>query len=891
MAGGLAGELREAVERGDAARVRDLVAQASEKERRAAEKDVNGRFLSLRYSWNAAHARRRKAAVAAWCGTVTARQVASEWFHVDETPGDHLHYEVIAARGRRFVETVARNTVEDGVLTSYRLVRWALRAGLIEAPADRDAYVRGMVTRLGWGFREGTPGIYDSLVADPELLEDELWAIFEIDCGGELASANEWTPGGERAFEKAENRWQAALLRLSAEGRIDRARLLDVSLDALQRDFRPSTVGWYAKLHEALEPTPDERRERIESYLALLAGPAPAAMKQGLTGLRAIEADVPATELARAAAGPLSQKQKNLAVTMLRLLEGAAERDPASRPELLDAVALALGHERPDVQERALGLLERYAEEAPQAALLGLAETVAPQLRSRAQALTGIEGEPEQEPELAVRPPGPPPEPVQPRMSLERLRAQAPPLRPVESVDELIELAARLLEGHGAGDDVERLLEGVSRLCDERPPGFERRTAGLRQRVEEGETWGFGTSARVAMFTVVSAWVTGRRRLRVRFGKPPATLLGFLTSRAVEVAARAARGNARPLLAFPTHAGGWLDPDVLAERERGFGRFLNRPGAADQLQAGLRTRMPDDVPIPYARRVATLREWGRERRSIDLGAGRLPAGLGTLDGAVAAVGAASKESIWLRAPAWGSWDRLGSAWSLTVLPAHPEVAFAGAAQAIGESLDANPQLNPEPALEHALDPAVPLSPVAWLAVAGALVAKAPDLHRLATDVLVASIDDARFDADAAGEALAWLAGQGLAKVSRLEGPLRDAGRASPLHAAQVVRLTEALLAHLGATPHGLHASLEAALEHATTARAAIERTDARTALERIAGEVSKLGRLARGLLEKRRARRRATRNVPPPARRHPGAPARRLAPRNPKRRSPVGMLD
>ena len=84
-------------------------------------------------------------------------------------------------------------------------------------------------------------------------------------------------------------------------------------------------------------------------------------MKQGLTALRTIEADVPAGELARAAAGPLSQKQKNLAVTMLRLLEGAAERDPAARPELLAAVALALGHERPDVQERALALLERYA--------------------------------------------------------------------------------------------------------------------------------------------------------------------------------------------------------------------------------------------------------------------------------------------------------------------------------------------------------------------------------------------------------------------------------------------------------------------------------------------------------------------------------------------------
>ncbi len=58
-----------------------------------------------------------------------------------------------------------------------------------------------------------------------------------------------------------------------------------------------------------------------------------------------------------------------------------------------------------------------------------------------------------------------------------------------------------------------------------------------------------------------------------------------------------------------------------------------------------------------------------------------------------------------------------------------------------------------------------------------------------------------------------------------------------------------LLARLQATPHGLHATLEVALEHASGAGATLERPDARAALERNTGEVStgsKLGRLARG---------------------------------------------
>jgi hypothetical protein len=338
---------------------------------------------------------------------------------------------------------------------------------------------------------------------------------------------------------------------------------------------------------------------------------------------------------------------------------------------------------------------------------------------------------------------------------------------------------------------------------------------------------------------------------RPRGLKPPATLLGFLGERPLEVAVRAARGHSRPLLAFPTHAGGWIDPNVLATRERGFGRVLNHPDPADRLQARLRA-LPRFEPIDYERHVIERRIWQRAERLVELHPERVPDGLESLGKRVAAVGGQPPTSIWLDTPAWGSWDALGARWCLTVLPSLPEVAFAGAAVLVVDSLDASPQLYPDAVLEHALETTTPLGDTAWLAVAGALVAKSPDLRRLATDAVVASIADGRFDADAAADALAWLAGTGLAKVSRLEPPLRDTGRVSPFHAVQAVRLVEALLARLDATPHGLHAPLEVALEHATTVGYAVERPDARAALERIAGDVtpsSKLGRLARGLLD------------------------------------------
>src|SRR5205085_12348681 len=96
---------------------------------------------------------KRNAAIAAWLGTATARAIASDWWLVGRRWGSDggfdLFYEILAARGPSFVETVVRNSVSDGRQTALPLVRRALRDGLIEDPGDVDAYVRGMVFGLG----------------------------------------------------------------------------------------------------------------------------------------------------------------------------------------------------------------------------------------------------------------------------------------------------------------------------------------------------------------------------------------------------------------------------------------------------------------------------------------------------------------------------------------------------------------------------------------------------------------------------------------------------------------------------------------------------------------------------------------------------------------------
>jgi hypothetical protein len=625
------------------------------------------------------------------------------------------------------------------------------------------------------------------------------------------------------------------LTRLEAEGRLDRARLLDESLHALMRDFRASQVGWYADFHEALEPTQAERRARMDLYLALLGSPTPGVMKEGLVGLRAIEADVPGEELARAAAGPLSQKQKNLALQMLGLIERGLKRDPSAEPALLDAAATALAHERPDVQERALKLLERFPDRVPRAALLGAIDVVAATLRPRVETLVGVELPSEATMETTEETPPP---------ALSRRHER---LHAVESVDELIELAAMLLEGQGDGGAVEAFLDGVSRLCAERPAGFERRTAGLLKQAGAPLEWGWLSGVGLVRI-VVRAWVAETAPGRL---KPPVTMLGFLARRALEVAERAAKQRPRPLLALPTERGGSIAPDVLRDREAATS-LRNRPDRMDRTQARLRAI----AAVERVSFVANVIEWQVSRnytgRSLILKPMHTPRQLHPIAAEVARVGERPASSVWSDQVTWGAWDALGARWCLTALPHHPEVGFAGAARTIAGFIDASPYQNPQVTLELALDAEVPLRQEAWLAIGASLCAKAPDIRRVGTDAIIASIDDGRFAANEFADAIALLLNAHLVKASRLEGPLREAGRVSQRHAVAVARTGEALVTRLPEAPHGIQAPLEVVLENAARAGVRMERPDAREALERLragTSATSKLGRLSTALLD------------------------------------------
>jgi hypothetical protein len=312
---------------------------------------------------------------------------------------------------------------------------------------------------------------------------------------------------------------------------------------------------------------------------------------------------------------------------------------------------------------------------------------------------------------------------------------------------------------------------------------------------------------------VVLAWTRRKRPPKHTTGD----LLGFIAARALEVARRACGGGKpRPLPALPTGSGGWIDPAVLEERRARHGRFRNRPDPADLQQAMLRASALGPIRIEPA--VAISKSlYGGEKRGVKLSLASAPAELSALRDRLVPADEALV----------AGWDTSGA----LGIRLRPRPAQCGR--------------QPGPAIR------IPITRLGWHAVAAGLLGKPQEVQRAGVDVLVHSVGDGRFEGQALAIALAWLVANDLGKPNRLERPLRDAGRVSSRHAAEVVRTIVGFTAALPATPRTLAPVLELAQELAAASGYGVDGGAERVALERITHEMSKsskLGRAAGGLL-------------------------------------------
>lgn len=394
-------------------------------------------------------------------------------------------------------------------------VRLLERLGVVELDAD-DTYVLAMVSAFG-------PNKPNKLRNDPDLIERALWRVFEVEGGGEVSLTNVDRFGGDG--------WRATFVELTADGTLDRARVLRECLVSLGRDFSAYRAGWFSTTFLALSPTLDEVAAFQPELRSLLGAAIPATVAFAVKQLRVLQkaGRLEVAETMAALAPATLVRTKGTALDALRLARGARAEHPAS---VADVATAALGHTHADVQRVAVDLLRECGRED---VVAGAAADLVPSVRVE----SGLDS-PQAE---TVAPTTPGTQPLR------------PPAQAV-TVGEVAERVAALLEDASDPTELEATLAALAVTPD--VGGLAPLAKRARRVAERAPDFSIGTTT---MSAVVAQTVLRLLREPAPKGMPPRGVQRFLAHRMAEV-----RAGDGPLLATPDLPGGWVSPSALVHR-------------------------------------------------------------------------------------------------------------------------------------------------------------------------------------------------------------------------------------------------------------------------------------------------------------------------------------
>lgn len=745
----------------------------------------------------------------------------------------------------------------------WRTARALIRAGLGRPPRHAN-YALGALEGIWPPFdrTKPTPLLLDLLLAEGDWLETGFWHLFEFDGNGEVSLAN------AEKYRKGRQTWTEALCELSGRGVLNRDRLLDASLEALSRDFIQFRAGWFSRFHEALHPSPAERAQRMGNYLNLLGSSIPPTVAFAMEAILIADKEqpLPAAKLVPGLAPALSARGKAVVKSALELLDRVAQREPKSKADVSLALVPSLLNEAPEVQKKALDLLDQHGDRQNTellARVADVADAVAASLRSR---LNWVEGS---APAVSI----PTCDPLDSGVTSCTDPSRA--IQPVPHLDDLLHLAARVLEDTENPNELERLLDGLSRLCAGLPDDFARRAGPLRKRAFKLAS-GHTSSVTYGVARLLLHWIDGEPPERSDLAQlgDGQNQFSFLFRRLEMLSDQVARRVARPLLSAPTHFGGWIEPAALVERWRLWQEAGATPDLHEQVLGLLRLAPEGRKPASKAAKVLkgeagdavrfALGADGRTGRDTALWLAawrsRQPFGdlpefervhpkLGPDAGSAARYSwkayskrNQSRDHQWVtleleldREPDLprripdaalpllfhGEWKTNEESardllrWSTTLWPANLEAFFARGATRLEISVDYSDVMDREfyPYLEPIAESSTELRPMACLALALGLAVQDSALRGHAQDALIAAISHDRLRSGSLGPTMSRLLDTGTNKFARWGKSLGQVARVSRAHSTGVsVLLQQTLQGDPARAPRDISALLELLVE-------------------------------------------------------------------------------
>ncbi len=529
-----------------AKQVLDRLAKIPAKERRAYAKPAMALFKRLDRFWINAESLPDpnvydgEAVTIAVLATASGSELKKVSFFPN--PGKIALEDIVGKLKPDWTQSVVDHFVEDRVFY-VSMFRPLWEGGHCKRP-NSDAVILEYYSR--WAWRSGD---FD----EDSLLDGDVWRFFEVEGGGEDSLANH-----DKYLKRGQESWADRLKAYSDEGKLDRQRLLNASLDALDRDFAQYRAGWYSRFHVLMAPTLDEVSTRSDRYLRLLSSSIPPTVSFAMKHVQMLDkaGALDAAALLAALEPALQARAKGTVSAALKLVLSAAKRQPDLEAEAARKAMLAMISEDAGVQGKALDAVERLGVDAVVDDLASYVDLVAPSIRPRVAALSGTSVGPAPEAEFTYA------------------RQEAQLVVPMTTAEDALALFLSVLEDPRDPFNVERAVDGLSRFGVALLENTENLSP-LKKRAKQmcknpGESdlryilaltgWGFCEGDFAAVLAEESGGQGG-----VRFVND-LSLQEFHFQRNTAVLNRVAQRKALPLISLPSDTSGMLHWKDLSER-------------------------------------------------------------------------------------------------------------------------------------------------------------------------------------------------------------------------------------------------------------------------------------------------------------------------------------
>lgn len=426
---------------------------------------------------------------------------------------------------------------------------------------------------------------------------NDVWEMFKVEHDGFNANYFLTHRHDYDTPDVIEN-WPDVIIKFSHEEILDRQKLLNTILDGLHYDIKQNQLSGMHKLFEQLQPSLDELSQTQDKLTSLLPHKVGHVVNFSLKNLAKLEIGnkLDLTPLLSNVSAVFSKVAKGNSIKALKLLAQLIKKDQQhnNKNQFIEVIIHALQHPNVDVQSLAITLLNKlkhaFNEENKQSLAL-IAEYV--NLSVRPDFFKLIEKENQQVnqtshqidlQELAKTYVNTPEQalidlgldgidlsqddignikPIKTDFLLFSIQNTCKKIEPINDIDALIQSISSSVEGLEDCNEFERILDGLSRLCNQKHHDFDEKVAPLRHRLSKEfdkheSLVSFWSNIREAFKSLLLTWINGsneplsKRHYYIEYET--------LMSRVENIQKRILKKLSYPLLSAPTHENGWIEP-------------------------------------------------------------------------------------------------------------------------------------------------------------------------------------------------------------------------------------------------------------------------------------------------------------------------------------------